>query len=517
MRENDREGKAKMSVCGKYEKCTCVAAGKPFTAQTIVECRLADWADNTVLAVDARAVAGGAEAGSGEVRYGGRLYFTVLAATPEGGVISAERGAEFTHGAPCESAAPAQTADVKVRVEKVEWKKDGRALVLSAILSSEITLFVPAEISYLAGGEGVAVDLKPVRVSKVYACRGEAEIEEEFDTDYVGDVLAHSERVYIERAEAGDGAVEVSGEINLGILAKREGESDTISYERLIPFRAEIACAEAARGLGCTADAFVRSVNISASCEEDKGRCRILAEFTLGLCARVYRSEEVYMGADAFCPGYESRLEKQAVPSGGPVAAFNASERISGGAALAGKTDFACSLQAVAFGGVRIAAEVHDGEIEAEGVVSANVLMKDADGRPASVEMSLPFSFPVRCDRAKKGMRAELSALACGIAARQKREGELDAECALKLHCTLFEECSGEAVTKLEAGAPAPERTAAVSVYIPCAGDGLWDVAKRLGKPPEEVRRTNAELEFPLTGSERIVIYRKKQIDTGSF
>lgn len=502
-----------MSVSGKYEKCTYIAVGRPFAAQTIVECRLADWSDNTVLAVDARTVLGGAEVLSGEVRYGGRLYFTVLAATPEGSVIGAERGAEFTHKAECESAAPAQTADVRLCVEKVEAKKDGRAIVLTAILSAEITLFVPAELSYLSGGDGVAVDLRPVRVTRVHACRGEAEIEEEFDTEYVGDVIAHSERACVQRVTASAGALDVSGEICLGILAKREGENDTVSYERLIPFRAEIPCDEASQGCGCSAEAVVRSVNISASCDEDKNRCRILAEFTLGLSGRAYRGETVYMGADAFCPGYESVLERTAVESCEPVAAFSAAERISGTAAISEKVDFACSLQAIAFGGVRAAASASDGEVIAEGVVSATVLMKDGDGVPSGTELSLPFSFPVRCDRAKAGQRVAVSALACGISARQKKEGELEAECALKLYFTLYESSRTEAVTRIEAGAAVPESAAAVSVYIPAAGDGLWDVAKKLKKPPEEVRRTNAELEFPLTGGERIVIYRRKQAD----
>ena len=502
-----------MSVSGKYEKITYIASGGKVSAQSIVECRLNDWAEYNVLAVSARAVFGGAEVQSGEIRYGGRVYFTVLAATPEGGVVSGERGAGFTHRAECESAAPAQTADVCLGVEKTEVRRDGRALIISAILTAEIELFAPADISYLSGGEGVVCDFRPVRLLQAYACRGEAEIEEEFDTDYVGDVLAHSETPFINRVTASAGALEVSGEINLGILAKREGESDAVSYERLIPFRAEIPCDDAVTGAGCTAEATVREVNISASCDEDKNRCRICARFTLELRGRTYRAESVHMSCDAFCPGYESSLERTEIRSSEPVAAFAATERISGTAAISESIDFACSLQAVAFGSCRIAASVSDGEVTAEGVVSACILMKDGDGTPKSTELSLPFSFPVRCDRAKKGQTARVSALACGISARQKKEGELEAECALKLYFTLFEQETASAVTRIEAGGEVPECDAAVSVYIPCAGDGLWDIAKKLGRAPEEVRRTNAELEYPLTGSERIVIYRRKQIE----
>lgn len=501
-----------MSVSGNYDKVSYIASGKSIRAQSIVECRLNDWGENRVLAVSARAVSVGAETLSGEVRYGGRLYFTVLACTPDGSIVSGERGAEFSHRAECESAAPAQTADVTLTVEKVEVRRDGRALVLSAIVSADVSLFVPAEISYLSGGDGVVCDFRPVRLLQVAACRGEAEIEEEFDTDYVGDVLAHCETAFVNRVTASAGSVEVSGEINLGILAKREGESDTVSFERLIPFRAEIPCDEAFSGCGCTAEACVREVNISAACDEDKNRCRVAAEFTLALTGRVYRGESVHMSADAFCPGFESSLERAEIVSREPVAAFSATERVSGTAAISEPVDFACTLQSVAFGGCLAAAAVSDGEVNVEGVVSAYILMKDGEGNPKSCEASLPFSFPVKCDRAKKGQSANVSALACGISARQKKEGELEAECALKLYITLFECQSSSAVTRIEAGDAVPECDAAVSVYIPCAGDGLWDIAKRLKRSPEEVRRTNASLEFPLGGGERIVVYRRKEI-----
>ena len=47
-----------------------------------------------------------------------------VAATPDGAVISGERGAEFSHRAECEAAAPAHTADVSLRVEKVDCRRD---------------------------------------------------------------------------------------------------------------------------------------------------------------------------------------------------------------------------------------------------------------------------------------------------------------------------------------------------------------------------------------------------------
>ena len=75
---------------------------------------------------------------------------------------------------------------------------------------------------------------------------------------------------------AGAGSLDVSGEVNLAVLAKKEGERETVAYERLIPFRAEIPCAEAEAGMPCDARAEVLSANLTAACDEEKGRCSIL-------------------------------------------------------------------------------------------------------------------------------------------------------------------------------------------------------------------------------------------------
>ena len=56
-----------------------------------------------------------------------------------------------------------------------------------------------------------------------------------------------------------------------------------------------------------------------------------------------------------------------------------------------------------------------------------------------------------------------------------------------------------------------PENDCAVSVYVPSAGDTLWETAKKLGKTPEQVQSANPGLSFPLSGGERILVYRKKE------
>ncbi len=155
-----------MSLTPVYEKYGCTQRGEELRVQSIVECRLSDWSENRILAVSPRVLLSGAEVLSGEIRYGGKLYFSIVAAAPDGTLIGAERGAEFSHKANCASAAPAQTADVELIVEKTDVRYEGRSVILSAIVTASIRLNVPVQLQYLAGGEGIVCDFRPVRIQK---------------------------------------------------------------------------------------------------------------------------------------------------------------------------------------------------------------------------------------------------------------------------------------------------------------------------------------------------------------
>ena len=194
------------------------------------------------------------------------------------------------------------------------------------------------------------------------------------------------------------------------------------------------------------------------------------------------------------------------------MCAFTSTERLSGVAASDKRPDFSCSLQASALPRAEVAATVSDGEITAEGVLDAAVFFKNGQGEADCAHVSLPFSFPVRSDRARKGMRADVVAIACGVTVRQKKEGELETEGALKLFFTLREPREARYVCRMEAGEEKPVRDVAISVFVPAAGDTLWAAAKKLDRPPEKVQEENPSLSFPLTGGERIVLYRKKEI-----
>ena len=104
----------------------------------------------------------------------------------------------------------------------------------------------------------------------------------------------------------------------------------------------------------------------------------------------------------------------------------------------------------------------------------------------------------------------DIAVAVSGMSIRQRAEGECEADATLKITAAHGETRSIKYLSEVTEGGDKRQDDCAISVYMPSAGDDLWATAKKLNAPPESVCASNPGLEFPLTGKERILIFRGK-------
>jgi len=92
---------------------------------------------------------------------------------------------------------------------------------------------------------------------------------------------------------------------------------------------------------------------------------------------------------------------------------------------------------------------------------------------------------------------------------KRKKNGEIEAEGSLKAVFRHYAESSSSYVSEVEEGAIIEENHSGISIFLPRAGEDLWQVAKRLRCTPEELTRSNPDLKFPIENGERILVYRR--------
>ncbi len=404
------------------------------------------------------------EVSSGRINYGGRLVVTLVYTDGDGNLCRAQKGAEFSHFCDSDDLAPAQRGECVLTCKKCTVKREGSLIVVSVIADAQITVFDNAQRSFISEIEGAvcrpdtAKFLSPVNFS------GESEVDDEFDC-VASDVLVPSADILVLDCRAKSGAVEISGEIYLSLLAVRDGMP--ISLYRTVPYKCEIVCEEAV--LACRAYCRAEIKNISVNCKvnEDTGKCGVDFNASLSFFGHYFDEEEITFVSDAFMTDkrLDLRYSEESVCGDDDIKVYT--ERVTGPCVTKAKVDYTCSFLATALP----KAEFSRNAEGIEGSINA-VLLYEQGGEVRSTEVETPFAVTLSgisagCDK--------IEIAVCGVSIRQRAEGECECEATLKI----------------------------------TAADGETRSVRYISEAVEGEEKANPELKFPLTGKERILIYRK--------
>ena len=473
-------------------------------SQSIVECRLPGSEISSILAVHAKAIAGDNSCADGEVNYGGKVLLCIVYEDGDKKICRAERGAEFFHKAEGSAVSPACFAKTALFAENVSWRREGSGLYISVVVNAEHTVYGSKVMEYLSGGENLIVKKGVARVHKTVCVSGETEGEDEFETDHVGDILMHSETAIVHRVYANNGEFDVEGELNVNVCVLKSDDS-VCSYERLIPFKITVPCEEAYGHLTSGARVSVCASHLSANTDEEKGHCHIVFSYTLSAECYLVVCDEISVVDDAFSAYSETTVKMQNDGGRYLTNMIKCVERISGDAVLSPALDGEYALQAAVLPRAEIVCRKGERGMEAEGAILAEVLLCGADGAKRSATLTLPFVFPIDAE----GDYVEVEGMVCGLNGRRKKSGETEAEATLKVSARVYQEREWKYVSEIEEGETYDEEDSAFSVFLTGAGEELWQVAKRLSCAPEDLERSNPDLEFPLKEGARIYVYRQ--------
>ena len=491
-----------MSMKPQYETYRYTGEICKLNAQSIVECRLPGSEIGSVLAVQAKAVVSECACVDGEVRYGGKLLLCIVYEDGNKKICRLERGAEFYHKADGAEVTPACFAKTQLVCENVSTRREGSGLYISVVVGAEIQVYGGKNTEYLAGGEGLTLQKQAITICKNVCVSGETEGEDEFETDVLGDILLHSETALATSVQVKTGELIVEGETVVHVCVLKNDNS-VCAYERIVPFRMQIPCDEAFGKVRASARVQVKSAQLQASVDEEKGKSKMVLSYTLSADCFLYSLDELEVACDAFSPEREIAIKHE---NGTGMYLTNQNkfvQRVGGTASFGGDLDSEYALLASVLPSAEISCRKHENGWEAEGVVTAEVLLGGENGYK-SATLSLPFAFPID----STGDEVEISAIVCGLNVRRTKD-TAEAEATLKLCVRSYEKKEWSYIKETAEGEEYPKTDAAISIYALRAGEGLWEVAKRLHREPAELKRCNPELAFPVKAGERIFVYRQ--------
>ena len=476
------------------------------SAQSIVECRFSQVDDvGEIIAVYPQISTSSCEVASGRINYSGRIVCTLVYVDDAGKFCRVQKGAEFSHYADDDNFAPSHSAICTLKCQKTAVKREGSSIVVSVVAGAELLVFANAERTIISGAEGVVCKTENVNFSSAQTFFGESEVEDEFQADNVADVLVPAASAHVFRVECSSGEVIVEGEAYLNVLAMR-GNSP-VSFEKTVPYKAVIPCEGGYTSKNALCYAEVKDVSVTANVNEEAGRCEVSVVAVLGFSGVFYEEKEVPVAVDAFSTQCALSLGFAEEAAYKVEAIKTYSERAIGLCAAKSKIDYSCSFKATALPSVEYFYNKETGMLE--GAISS-LLIYEQNGEDRSTEITLPFAIPLGNLGLATEDKAQISLAVSGVSVRRKSEDECEAEALLKIYVCAIKSKTRRYITQLTQGEALKINQSAISVFIPAAGEDLWAVAKRLNMTPKDVTTLNSELSFPLTGKERIIIYRAK-------
>lgn len=445
---------------------------------------------------------------NGRAEFLGRATFFICYVT-EDGIKKCECGAEIKDSLVSDLIAEGDFINISWEADKIETDLSGIKMTVSAYLTVKGEIYRKTEYSALTGGDGVYCNVEGVQTVKSYGTVASGySTEEEFELNFpVAEVLSHRAEVCLTQVQCGVGTVICDGEIYLSEILLQSGDkNDIIRENRVIPFRAEAECEDAMPQLSATCRAFVKSLKTDVSVDEEKNVSTITAEVLLGLTGEAYAVSEEAVATDAFQTENELTLEKSQVTFTAESAPTSVFGKVSGRAAV---EDIGSARIITAISERTEVSSVipKDGGVSAIGVLSVNVLFSGEDGKVFTRKAEIPFETSIACET-----DGAVSVIATPKSVKVKQVTLTEIECEAEAVFTVYKTatCGAQFISGVETGEAKPVTDAAVSVYIPRAGEGLWELAKRLNVCPESLVSTNPDLQFPLTGKERIAVYRQK-------
>ncbi len=465
--------------------------------------------ENKIIFKTARVFLKTADVENGNLKYSVRAVFYCGYYNAEGQIKKYESGVDYDGEITLSDMTDKTLSCVDFDVLKVDAEQDNGSFTFVAGVNVCASFDVERKINALSGGEELICDnFEYERYALVVNKKTTFPAVTDFELTYgVKEVMALKAEPIIKEVQCGVGTVIVDGDILLHALLLQNDEKGCIINERKsFSFRAEIDAEEVSPEDIASVCANVKSQKIDISVDEGKNVSLANVIVNLFLSVKAYKKETIALTNDAFCKQNEIELIRENVS--GTVfettsvreidcdltANINANEKQL---KFVGTTNERVELSSMSS---------DENFTNIDCVVSYTVLFCDDAGKIYCDNVEAPVS--VKTEKLDDFERAD-----CFTADLYDVNVEGDnVVCKCKLVVTIVrrEKAQIKYISSATVGGEKKTNESAISVYIALNGEDSWSLAKRLNVTPEELLMLNGDLSFPLSGKERIVVYRKK-------
>lgn len=494
------------------------------TTQAVIECKLPanDNSEiNKILCANAKAYIANSEIGEGEVNFNGFVNFLVIYESADGVTQSLDYSAEFKDKFKNEKinigdVANVTAAVVDVNTTTVVGSSDVKVV---AVVEINIDLITTNNVEVLTGatGEQVFTQNEMVNLNSLASVITERfELLQDVEIrDAVSQVLSVCNSAFIDSVTPNNGYVTVRGGVNINVCYLTNAEMPEIrSYQTNFDFSQEIASNSVLTSSHVQSELNLLYSDIKVTTNLNADSSVINLVLPLLYTGYVFNSVEVDAVTDIFSTEHQLTVATESLINILPLNSTSYTEKISGNVVTDESTPFIDEVLGNCCNHVVLATSYFtDNTLVVEGIAYTTVLYLNKETNTNnSIEVEIPFSLNLIANNLPQNAVPIVNISLGDVLTRSKRVREIEVNANLFVFANFYSDVTEAVIISVAVGEEKPESDCVLSVYIAKPGDTLWDIAKELNTSPDMILEQNPLLELPITGGERIVIYRQREV-----
>lgn len=509
-----------MEIMPKNELVTSSKRLKLGVTQAVIECKLPVTNDTQVakiLCASAKSYISSFEANNGEVCFNGNVNFQVIYENEDKVASALDYTAEFKDKFVSDKITPTVIPIITSLVVDVNTTTINNEVKVVAIVEISVEIISSEEVSALTevNGDDIFTKIETINYSTFLGVLADKfEVTHDIELkDNVSQVLEVSLSPYIDSVTAEDRIAKVKGGANVDICYLTNGETTLLrTYQTTVDFVQEVALDSVTQETCIQSNLNINYSQIKVTTNIDADNAIVNLSIPYDYLGYAFEERTMDVVTDVFSLNNYVNVSTNSVAGIKCADSLMDESKVSGYVTI--EDNFIDEVLGTCCNTVTLAtSSILNNTLTLEGVASTTVIYlnkETASMYSATVEM--PFSLTKTLDNVTDDYNAVVTLSLGEVSCRLKRGTELEVNATLFVYANFYGETLEAVITGVELTDEKPESNSVLTIYVVKPNETVWDIAKQLNVSPDELLYQNPNVNLPLMGGEKLIVYRQKEV-----
>ena len=503
------------------EKVFAVNKSEVAVSQNKVECRFSanQQKMDRVLCASQKVEVVSTEMLLGEMVISGKIVVDVVYLTPDGEIDQATSA--FSYQVKLENSICEPSLIYKVKAEIIDCKVQDfneDEIRYELTVQAKVTAYPQYDIQVANVDEGFCAQ-KTFSNSTKLVKDYQQKLNEVFKFDLkekVKKVLKVDSQTILKDIQPSDGFVTINGEDIVEVLYVEDDIEPKIkTISKIIPFSEEIEIGGVKKESLLEADISPVVDSVSSTLDKKEEDCEISISRDVNLKVFVFENVEFESIKDVYSLTHSTLTATNSYEYFVPERQVFFQGKIDGSVTL---NDDSLRIDKViknCSGQQKILSSfIEDDQIVVQGLASTTVIyLNDETNSTQSVEVEIPYEIKQRVGELTNDRNVEVDCVIDNVDVVAKRGKDVFVEAEIRAYAKIYYGKTDAVISEITLQEELPKKSSALEIYFATEGQTLWDVAKDMVEDVELLASQNQDLPEIMTGSEKIVCFRKREIN----